>query len=203
MAAVAPPRGLAPNASLPAKVATVAPNQTLYVTNLPSNKIQKADLRTELYLLFSTYGPVLDIVAMKTMKMRGQAHITFRDIQTATQAMRSLEGFEFLGRPLNVQYAKSKSDFVAKLDGTYKMPNSTAGASSTEVTDLQKSIFNAPAPGAAPAAATGVTTAKPAAGGDQTMADAQTADARGQKRTRDEEEDEDSDVAMEEDSDDD
>ncbi|KAK1714800.1 RNA recognition domain-containing protein [Colletotrichum lupini] len=203
MAAVAPPRGLAPNASLPAKVATVAPNQTLYVTNLPSNKIQKADLRTELYLLFSTYGPVLDIVAMKTMKMRGQAHITFRDIQTATQAMRSLEGFEFLGRPLNVQYAKSKSDFVAKLDGTYKMPNSTAGASSTEVTDLQKSIFNAPAPGAASAAATGVTTAKPAAGGDQTMADAQTADARGQKRTRDEEEDEDSDVAMEEDSDDD
>ncbi|KXH37749.1 RNA recognition domain-containing protein [Colletotrichum nymphaeae SA-01] len=203
MAAVAPPRGLAPNASLPAKVATVAPNQTLYVTNLPSNKIQKADLRTELYLLFSTYGPVLDIVAMKTMKMRGQAHITFRDIQTATQAMRSLEGFEFLGRPLNVQYAKSKSDFVAKLDGTYKMPNSTAGASSTEVTDLQKSIFNAPAPGAASAAATGATTAKPAAGGDQTMVDAQTADARGQKRTRDEEEDEDSDVAMEEDSDDD
>lgn len=51
-------------------------------------------------MLFSTYGPVLDIVAMKTMKMRGQAHITFRDVQTATQAMRSLEGFEFLGRQL-------------------------------------------------------------------------------------------------------
>jgi U2 small nuclear ribonucleoprotein B'' len=51
-------------------------------------------------MLFSTYGPVLDVVALKTMKMRGQAHITFRDIQTATQAMRSLEGFEFLGRPL-------------------------------------------------------------------------------------------------------
>ncbi|KAK2023430.1 RNA recognition domain-containing protein [Colletotrichum zoysiae] len=204
MAAVAPPRGLAPNASLPAKVTTIPPNQTLYVTNLPSNKIQKQDLRTELYLLFSTYGPVLDIVAMKTMKMRGQAHITFRDVQTATQAMRSLEGFEFLGRPLTIQYAKSKSDFVAKLDGTYKMPNSTAGASSTEVTDLQKSIFNAPAPGtAASGAAPGTAPAKPSAGGDQPMSDAQASDARGQKRTRDEEEDEDSDVAMEEDSDDD
>ncbi|KAK1966268.1 RNA recognition domain-containing protein [Colletotrichum sublineola] len=223
MAAVAPPRGLAPNASLPAKVATIPPNQTLYVTNLPSNKIQKQDLRTELYLLFSTYGPVLDIVAMKTMKMRGQAHITFRDVQTATQAMRSLEGFEFLGRPLvrftenarpqttiadrqseqTIQYAKSKSDFVAKLDGTYKMPNSTAGASTTEVTDLQKSIFNAPAPGAASGAAPGTAPAKPSAGGDQPMSDAQASDARGQKRTRDEEEDEDSDVAMEEDSDDD
>lgn len=73
---------------------------SLYVTNLPSSKIQKDDLRTELYMLFSTYGPVLDIVAMMTMKMRGQAHITFRDVQTATQAMRSLEGTEFLGRQL-------------------------------------------------------------------------------------------------------
>lgn len=186
----------------------------LYVTNLPSAKIQKNDLRTELYLLFSTYGPVLDIVAMKTMKMRGQAHITFRDIQAATQAMRSLEGFEFLGRPLvcffkplrgkmrlltgyqSIQYAKSKSDFVAKLDGTYKMPNSTAGASNIEVTELQQSIFNAPAPGEAAAAS------KPAPSGDQPMSDAQAAD-RGQKRQRDEEEDDDSDVAMEEDSDDD
>ncbi|KAJ0168489.1 U2 small nuclear ribonucleoprotein B'' [Colletotrichum tanaceti] len=203
MAATAAPRGLAPNASLPAKVATISPNQTLYITNLLSNKIQKQDLRTELYLLFSTYGPVLDIVALKTMKMRGQAHITFRDVQTATQAMRSLEGFEFLGRPLTIQYAKSKSDFVAKLDGTYKIPNSTAGASSTEVTDLQKSIFNAPAPGAAGSAAPGSAAAKPSASGDQPMGDAQASDARGQKRTRDEEEDEDSDVAMEEDSDDD
>ncbi|KAI8230816.1 U2 small nuclear ribonucleoprotein B'' [Colletotrichum sp. SAR 10_77] len=196
MAAVAPPRGLAPNSSLPAKVSQISPNQTLYVTNLPSAKIQKNDLRTELYLLFSTYGPVLDIVAMKTMKMRGQAHITFRDIQAATQAMRSLEGFDFLGRPLSIQYAKSKSDFVAKLDGTYKMPNSTAGASNVEVTELQQSIFNAPAPGEAAAAS------KPAPSGDQPMSDAQAAD-RGQKRQRDEEEDDDSDVAMEEDSDDD
>lgn len=72
----------------------------IYVTNLPSNKIQKADLRTALYMLFSTYGPVLDVVALKTMKMRGQAHVTFRDVQAATQAMRSMDGQDFLGRPL-------------------------------------------------------------------------------------------------------
>lgn len=70
---------------------------SLYVTNLPSAKIKKPDLRTALYLLFSTYGPVLDIVVLKTMKMRGQAHIVYRDIQTATQAMRALNGSEFLG----------------------------------------------------------------------------------------------------------
>jgi U2 small nuclear ribonucleoprotein B'' len=81
-------------------VVSVPPNQTLYVTNLPSSKIQKEDLRTALYMIFSTHGPVLDVVALKTMKMRGQAHIVFKDIQTATQALRSLDGYEFLGRPM-------------------------------------------------------------------------------------------------------
>lgn len=82
------------------KLPPIPPNQTLYVTNLPSAKIQKPDLKTGLYLLFSTYGVVLDVVALKTIKMRGQAHVVFRDVQAATQAMRALEGFEFLGREL-------------------------------------------------------------------------------------------------------
>lgn len=73
---------------------------SLYVTNLPSAKIQKSDLQTALYMLFSTYGSVLDVVALKTMKMRGQAHIVFRDMHAATQAMRALEGFQFLGKEL-------------------------------------------------------------------------------------------------------
>ena len=76
------------------------PNQTLYVSNLPSTKIQKEDLRRSLYILFSTYGPVLDVVALRTMKMRGQAHIVYRDVQTATQAMRALQGFEFFGKDM-------------------------------------------------------------------------------------------------------
>jgi len=200
MAAAAPPRGLAPSASLPAKVQPIPPNQTIYVTNLPSSKIQKADLRTALYMLFSTYGPVLDIVALKTMKMRGQAHITFRDIQAATQAMRSMDGQEFLGRQIKIQYAKGKSNFVAKLDGTFKIPN-TAGAAAVEQTELQQSIFNAPPPGTAQAPAPAAAS-RPAPAADQPMTDANGADNRGQKRTRDSEDESDEDVAMEEDSDD-
>ncbi|KAH7329104.1 hypothetical protein B0I35DRAFT_473735 [Stachybotrys elegans] len=201
MATAVPTRGLVPNASLPAKVQPIPPNQTLYVTNLPSSKIQKADLRTALYMLFSTYGPVLDIVALKTMEMRGQAHVVFRDVQAATQAMRSLEGEVFLGRPMKIQYAKSKSHFVAKLDGTFKIPSMASGAATVEQTELQQSIFNAPAPGSTAASGPGLPPKLPA-GGDQVMKDADV-DARGQKRTRDEEEeDSDSDVAMEEDSDD-
>lgn len=72
---------------------------SLYCTNL-SDKLQKPDLRRALYALFSTYGPVLDVVALKTPKMRGQAHIVFRDVQTSTQAMRALQEFEFFGKKM-------------------------------------------------------------------------------------------------------
>ncbi|KAL2134906.1 hypothetical protein VTI74DRAFT_10541 [Chaetomium olivicolor] len=196
-------RGAPPG--LPAKVASVPPNQTLYVTNLPSAKIQKEDLRTALYMLFSTYGAVLDVVALKTMKMRGQAHIVYKDIQTATQAMRSLDGFEFFGRPMKISYAKSKSNIIAKLDGTFKIPTASTAAR-VEVTDLQQSIFNAPVPGSSTAAppptAPGLPSKPP--GTDHVMADAGTPESRGIKRLREEEEEEESDqdVAMEEESDD-
>lgn len=60
----------------------------------------KKDLKRELYLLFSTYGNVLDIVTLKTMKMRGQAHIVFQDISKATQAMRNLDEKDFHGKKM-------------------------------------------------------------------------------------------------------
>lgn len=72
----------------------------LYCTNLPDRRIQKQDLRTALYALFSTYGTVLDVVCMKTNKMRGQAHIVFRDVQASTQALRALQGFDFFGKQM-------------------------------------------------------------------------------------------------------
>ncbi|KAI1499624.1 hypothetical protein F5X99DRAFT_410810 [Biscogniauxia marginata] len=184
------------------KIPPIPPNQTLYVTNLPSAKINKSDLKTALYMLFSAYGPVLDVVALKTMKMRGQAHVVFRDIQAATQAMRSLDGFQFLGKDLRVQYAKSKSDTIAKLDGTYKIPGSAT--TNVEMTETQQSIFNAPAPGSSVTSTVPAPHGLPTKPGDRAIADASSSDARGQKRPRDEEEEEDSDedVAMEEDSDD-
>ncbi|PHH65503.1 hypothetical protein CDD81_2283 [Ophiocordyceps australis] len=200
MTTIAPARGLAPNASLPAKVQPLVPNQTLYVTNLPSSKIQKADLRTALYMLFSTYGSVLDVVALKTIKMRGQAHVTFKDIQTATQAMRHLNGHMFLGHELKIEYAKSKSDFVAKLDGTFSIASMSIGAVAAEQTELQKSIFDAPIPGPMSAAAK---VDQQLGNVNNDTKEASIPEARGQKRPREEEkEDSDEDVAMEEDSDD-
>jgi RNA recognition motif-containing protein len=75
----------------------------LYLKNLPE-KVNKTDLKRGLYMLFSTYGPVLDIVTNrvggKGQTMRGQAHIVYRDIQTSTQAMRALQGFDFFGKEM-------------------------------------------------------------------------------------------------------
>jgi hypothetical protein len=96
-----------------------------------------------------------------------------------------------------ITYAKSKSNIIAKLDGTFKIPTAAARV---EVTDLQQSIFNAPVPGAASAAP--ALPSKPP-GADHVMADAGTPESRGVKRPREEEEEEESDqdVAMEEESD--
>ena len=96
MAAVAPP-GSTPSGTL--TKSSVPPNQSLYLQNLPE-KLPKDDLKRALYMLFSTYGPVVDVNALKTAKMRGQAHVLFKDVQTATQAMRQCQGSEFFGKEM-------------------------------------------------------------------------------------------------------
>jgi len=59
-----------------------------------------AELKRSLYYLFSQFGQILDIVAMKTIKMHGQAFIIFKDLASATAALRSLQGFPFYGMPM-------------------------------------------------------------------------------------------------------
>jgi len=96
----------------------MAPNQTLYISNL-SEKIKKEELRKALYSLFSQYGTVLDVIASKAYKLRGQAWVVFREISSATAAYRALTNFVFYDRPMKVAYAKSKSDIIKKAEGTW------------------------------------------------------------------------------------
>ena len=76
-------------------------------------------LKQQLFELFSQYGNIVEIVALKTLKMRGQAFIVYRDVRSATSALRSLQGFVFREKPLRINYAKTTSDAIAKLNGTY------------------------------------------------------------------------------------
>lgn len=184
MAARAPPAPQKPGPNaLAANAGT--PNQTLYVKNL-NQKVNRDDLKRALYMLFSTYGPILDIttsrIGSKGQHMRGQAHICFRDIQTSTQAMRALQNFGIFGQEMNIQYARGTSNIIPKLRGTFEPPVAEV---TVETTELQKSIFNAP-PSSVPE--------KPTTNGI----------AAGTKRPHEEveEEDDQEDVAMDEDDDD-
>ena len=63
-----------------------------------------------LYALFGQCGKVIDVVVMKTEKLRGQAWIVFADITSATNALRTLNEFPLYGRPL---VRKNHIPFVA------------------------------------------------------------------------------------------
>ncbi|KAM3578881.1 hypothetical protein VKS41_008674 [Umbelopsis sp. WA50703] len=98
---------------------TVDPSQSLYIKGLPE-KVLVEEIKASLYALFLSYGDILDIVIKKNSKMRGQAFVVFEEISSATAALRSLNGFSFYDSNINIEYAKSKSDAIAKMDGTYK-----------------------------------------------------------------------------------
>ncbi|XP_076914743.1 U2 small nuclear ribonucleoprotein B''-like [Bidens hawaiensis] len=96
----------------------IPPNQTIYVKNL-NDKVKKEELKRSLYALFSQYGRILDVVALKTVKLRGQAWIVFGDVTAASNAVRQMQNFPFYDKPMRIQYAKGKSDCIAKADNTF------------------------------------------------------------------------------------
>ncbi|KAJ2784190.1 U2 small nuclear ribonucleoprotein B'' [Coemansia interrupta] len=100
-------------------MASIPPNQTVYLRNL-NDKIQKDVLKHSLYSLCIPYGQILDIVALKTPKMRGQAFVVFGDITSATAALRQLNGRKVFGKTIQAEYALSKSEVVSQSDGTFR-----------------------------------------------------------------------------------
>lgn len=82
-----------------ASSSSAPPNTTLYIKNL-NDKVNKEELRAQLFGLFMTYGKVVDVVAQKGQKMRGQAFLVFTDLAEATAAMRACEGIIFYDKPL-------------------------------------------------------------------------------------------------------
>ena len=126
------------------------PNHTIYINNL-NEKIKKEDLKKSIYAIFSQFGQILDIVALKTMRMRGQAFVVFKEIAAATNALRSMQGFPFFDKPMRINYAKTDSDMIAKMKGTFKEKEKKAA------TDLKKNKIKKPKTGAAAVTAQGQT----------------------------------------------
>lgn len=97
----------------------IRPSHTIYINNL-NEKVKKEDLKKSLYAIFSQFGQIMDIVALKTLKMRGQSFVIFKEISSATNALRTMQGFPFYDKPMRIAYSKTDSDVIAKLKGTYK-----------------------------------------------------------------------------------
>lgn len=58
------------------------------------------ELKKSLYAIFSQFGVILDILAKKSLKMRGQAFVVFKEIASATNALRAMQGFPFYDKPM-------------------------------------------------------------------------------------------------------
>lgn len=93
--------------------------ETLYVNNL-NDKIKQDLLRETLYSVFTKHGKVIDLISSKGRRLRGQAWIVFDETAAATNALRQLQGQMLFEKPMSISYAKTKSDAIAKRDGTWK-----------------------------------------------------------------------------------
>ena len=89
--------------------------QTLYVSNL-NTRLNKRLLKQHLYHLFGIYGQIIDIVALKTPKMRGQAFVVYKEVRMALAAMQALQNFEFHHKPLMIAFAKTRSNKAIEWD---------------------------------------------------------------------------------------
>jgi U2 small nuclear ribonucleoprotein B'' len=134
----------------------IQPNTTLYVNNL-NDKINKEEIRSQLYALFTTYGKLIDVVATKTPKMRGQAFLVFNDLTSATAALRACDGMVFYDKPLvcplwfalffhstpvnskHISYAKSKSyATLRREDPNFILPSFAHASSAKRVREAEE-----------------------------------------------------------------
>lgn len=99
-------------------LADVAPKHTIYINNL-NDSIKIDPMKQSLHALFSQFGPIVDIVMRKSLRLRGQAFIIFREIDSASKAIRTMQGFLFYDKPLRIHYAKTESDTITKQRGTF------------------------------------------------------------------------------------
>ncbi|WVQ84235.1 hypothetical protein IAT38_006387 [Cryptococcus sp. DSM 104549] len=87
--------------------------ETLYLQNL-NEKVRIPVIQQTLENLFKPYRAILPIVAHRSVRMRGQAFVSFPDVETANKARKDVAEFPLYGKPIQVSFAKSRSDSVVK-----------------------------------------------------------------------------------------
>ncbi len=67
--------------------------------------------------LFSEYGEIIDIVAKTNLKAKGQAFIVFDSVESAQKAIEEVQGFELFDKPMQLAFAKTRSDASVRRTG--------------------------------------------------------------------------------------
>lgn len=67
----------------------------------------RAVMKQSLRGLFKSYGDVLDVVAHKNLRMRGQAFVSFADAEIARKAMKEVKGFPLYSKPMVCRFPPS------------------------------------------------------------------------------------------------
>ena len=91
-------------------------SQTLYINHI-CEKVGLMELKRSLFSLFSRYGVVIEILAHKGIKKRGQAFITFQDLESAVRAKNALDNYFLFDRAISVHFARRKSLAAKRLSG--------------------------------------------------------------------------------------
>merc|ERR1711953_43101 len=98
---------------------TLPPKHTLYINNL-NESIKPDELKRALQAVLKQFGQIVEINAMKSMKRKGQAYVSFRELDQAVAAQQSMQGFPLFKKPLRIEFARNDGDKISKILGTYK-----------------------------------------------------------------------------------
>lgn len=80
-------------------------------------RIKIVQLKEALAELFGEYGEIIDIVAKTNLKAKGQAFIVFDSVDSAQKAIDDVQGFELFEKPVQLAFARTRSDASVKRTG--------------------------------------------------------------------------------------
>ncbi|KAJ3506186.1 hypothetical protein NM208_g16106 [Fusarium decemcellulare] len=96
-------------------MAPETPISTVYVQNL-EERVKLEPLTEALRTIFSEFGHVVDVVAKKNFKAKGQAFVVFDNADSARNAIEEVDGFELFDKPMKVALARTRSDKTVELN---------------------------------------------------------------------------------------
>lgn len=74
-----------------------------------------SELKKSLHAVFSQFGKILEVLAFKTLKHKGQAWVVFDEVSSATNALRQMQGFPFYDKPMVNFFVKTWNFLLCNL----------------------------------------------------------------------------------------